>query len=1518
MGYTLDQLQSMGAKPVAAPQSGGKSYTLDQLKTMGAKPVSQSSQPPQSFGQKILGGAKATSDFLNRNVAQPFVNIAAIPVQLGSKLAGGPDPYANGALGGIDVSPVEKVGQKLGSAAEIASYAFPYGTVAKGATSLAKPILGKTLGKLAGNVASGVAGGYGVDVASNLAQGKENVFQPGMGTAIGGAIPVVPKVLGAAGRIAGESLGVSTGTGYGVIKEALAASTQGGERAKAFTDSLRGKVNPEQIVDEARQSLGDVIKQRTQKYAQSLAGLSTRTKKFDTTPVVEKFNSLLEDSGVTFKKNGAPDFSRSPGLGRFAKDFGDISKVLAGWGKKPGDLTITGIDKLKQTIDDFRYGSVDARKFDRFVTILRNEVKTLGKNEPGYQKMLSGYEQSTGLIKEISRGLSLGDKAYTDTAFRKLSSVLRTNNEFRKELLDELNKASGGYLTAKIAGQQLSEYLPRGLARQIEGFGALGAVASGGKPVFLTLLKLAALGSPRVVGELVNALGVSRNVFNGLLDHLGAKTAQFPGDKALQSIPKVLGGGPSTLGKPRSLTSTFTSKTLGGRIKDAVRNYVDNIQPGLSTKDVTGGGAAYNIGLTSVKGSLTTTTDHLATEADELFKKGDFIGAQEKYNQALKDGAENLNSAFKDSGIKIKPKGVGLGLYGAEPEPNYDMTALVPKGKEDLFHYILSDVAENNFHQYSMLTYRQAAHDVPFGVTDAAKGMSHEPAFRFTVQKPLTAEDVSKITEAANKSGIQALSVREGGTVIDTLHLSTYDNDYEKFGQNTIKFEKALNERGIVGQSEYTTQEARHVGSDPSEGHGAVSYKQFRDHFRTQNPGYFNTDQNFTSKVIAKLKNKQSVTKQEVEQLTKSQDVTPMERSVVLNALDDLQGTRFPTDKFAATVEGKSLPITVDESSHYADYGLNNVGLSRYAPDNAEPFGAKTLIFKSPVNHGVGGHFDEPTHIGHSRIYIDEERNFSGTPRPAKDVLEVRKVGEGEDAAYGLFKKAEPTSRGAIDTKNFKTQESAQSYLDILEDQKPSQIIGYGNEFQSDVFQKYSPEDLAIKTMGVDDGQLLKSNINKIQNEYESAARTARTDAQRENLGIADRHGEMSPQTISEQSDVSQKMHKKMVDLSDIRETKMKAAKAEVIRTLSDPHQKQFLHLAKNDRYQDVIFRQTLQKMKEKGVQKARIATPSTVAKIEGFVNEDDMAPYNQENGDRFERGADDLTHGDKIEYAGEDYMVVDTQAQGRGWGGPAPTNIVVAPTDKVRTFSWSEFVDGEADSAWDNAKADIEKVATKGGDITPEAAKQSLDDTAYYDQPGTKELFQNVVGSKQRMSLSEAEDWIRNYAKNEASIDTLEDAYGEDRVFTEQRGENPMIYVVDGDTETLGQPSSYSQNKSADDLACEIDPDMDSTPEEISRMKKVIDDEFDRTQATVLKKQVDLFTNSIKKLAREENLSVNKVDGRYGDSYWYEFPLTNIKRGLFGAIPLLHPSTLGPPDLGSRNTNGTRELPRVPRPLPR
>lgn len=547
MGYTLDQLEAMGAKPVTQPSapvsptpSGAKKkYTLQELQAAGAKPVTAPSPAPvpqKTFSEKAGGvldavfGAGKIGELIGTQIAKR----SSAGKELARQEAAGIAP--KGSMDETFKNPTAK--ELLGSTAQAALTFAPVGRAAQGIGAVGRLAgLGAKTSRAIGAIGAGAGTGYGYDVASGMAQGEENPLKPGLGTAIGAGIPLVGPAVRGVGRLAGETLGASTGTGFGSVRRGLEATSQGGKSAEAFRSAMRGNTTPEQIVDEARGALGQVIRNRSNSYRESLGKLKLNTKEYTKDalrPVVEAFNKQLDEFGVSFSGKGLPDFSRSPGLGRYEKDLMGISQVLKNWGSRPDDLTVVGIDKLKQVLDDFRIGSADSRKFDSFVTNLRNEAKKIIKNEPEYDKMVKDYESSTGLIKEIQRGLSLGDKAQADTAFRKLTGALRVNNEFRKQLIDELDSLTEGTLSAKVAGQQMSEILPRGLVRPIGGLaGAAGVLGGVG---IIPLLKVALLTSPRLVGELLSALGYGASKTKQIMKLIAPQGVKLPGDAVLDSI----------------------------------------------------------------------------------------------------------------------------------------------------------------------------------------------------------------------------------------------------------------------------------------------------------------------------------------------------------------------------------------------------------------------------------------------------------------------------------------------------------------------------------------------------------------------------------------------------------------------------------------------------------------------------------------------------------------------------------------------------------------------------------------------------------------------------------------------------------------------------------------------------------------------------------------------------------------------------------------------------------------------
>jgi len=392
--------------------------------------------------------------------------------------------------------------QKIGFGAEqIGEFFVPGGAVTKAGKAIGAAKTISRLGKIGGVVAR-VAPQVAADIGVAAAQTGGEADVAGTTGLVSAAVPAVGKVLGGAaklvGRGVGELAGKTTGAGYGAIKQAFRDSSP------EFVKALRGDVEATtaNILTQSRDALHSIADTMRTEYRSSLAKLKTVTKEADITDIRNKIPELLEGYGVKIKKGGAIDFSRSSIADKAEQRR--LKELLDGfneWGTRKGDLTPAGLDILKKRLDDFYSPSSQVRAF---VTSLRNSVKKkIESVVPEYEKMTKNYAETIGTIKEIEKGLSLKDGASSDTAIRKLTSVLRQNNEFRQALVQRLEQETGKNITGQIAGTALSPLAPRGIA------GALvGGVAAIPLLTFKTLVGLP-LASPRLVGELARVLGIA-------------------------------------------------------------------------------------------------------------------------------------------------------------------------------------------------------------------------------------------------------------------------------------------------------------------------------------------------------------------------------------------------------------------------------------------------------------------------------------------------------------------------------------------------------------------------------------------------------------------------------------------------------------------------------------------------------------------------------------------------------------------------------------------------------------------------------------------------------------------------------------------------------------------------------------------------------------------------------------------------------------------------------------------------
>ena len=336
-------------------------------------------------------------------------------------------------------------------------------------------------------VASGAIGG-------GAAAGAVNPESAATGAVIGGAIPGVVQGVKA---VAPSILGMTTGAGEEAIKGAYKAGKTGGATAKQFTANLRGEVPVDDVLQTVKDDLAAMTRAKQEQYRKGFAAISNDKSILSFNDIDSAFQSARQlgvgKSGLV-KNQGVMD--------QLAK----IADKVNEWKQADPALAHTpeGLDDLKQAIggllEKIPYSDATERKA---VGSIYQAIKdTISKQAPTYSKVMKDYHAASELSDEISRALSLGNKASADTAMRKLQSLMRnnvqTNYGNRIELARQLEEAGGKEFLPALAGQALNQWTPRGLQRAAALPTAYLGYGAGGLP--LAGLS-AATSSPRLVGE---------------------------------------------------------------------------------------------------------------------------------------------------------------------------------------------------------------------------------------------------------------------------------------------------------------------------------------------------------------------------------------------------------------------------------------------------------------------------------------------------------------------------------------------------------------------------------------------------------------------------------------------------------------------------------------------------------------------------------------------------------------------------------------------------------------------------------------------------------------------------------------------------------------------------------------------------------------------------------------------------------------------------------------------------------
>lgn len=303
--------------------------------------------------------------------------------------------------------------------------------------------------------------------------------------------------------------GALTGTGGDPLREAYLAGKTGGERAASFTDFMRGRGNPQTIIESVGNNLATLKDKRSQQYRAGMANIKTDAtvlKLDDIYDALDSAKSMAIFKGVV----------KNP---KAAAALEEVEKIVNEWAAKdPASFhTPEGLDALKQRIgaeiETIPYEQ--KRAYSAVNDIYKSVSSTISKQAPTYAKVMKNYSEAEELIREIQRTLSFNPTATVDTQLRKLTSVMRNNVNtsygYRGKLVDELEAAGPDTIKPQIAGMALETWTPRGLQGPLTGAGAAyNALTSGMDPVALAQSAgIMAATSPRLIAETAHAAGIS-------------------------------------------------------------------------------------------------------------------------------------------------------------------------------------------------------------------------------------------------------------------------------------------------------------------------------------------------------------------------------------------------------------------------------------------------------------------------------------------------------------------------------------------------------------------------------------------------------------------------------------------------------------------------------------------------------------------------------------------------------------------------------------------------------------------------------------------------------------------------------------------------------------------------------------------------------------------------------------------------------------------------------------------------
>ncbi len=489
LGHSTGMMQSFLSNPIVQGTGKVANAVLSPLEDTGVR-----------MGQGLARLTGAAAGAMGNTGLQQHIE---------DKLAQPMHNMTGGEVSPLSTDPSSAAKQIAGQSLIGGAMTTPVGGIGKGISGAIAPVAGK-LAPTIGAAAAGAATGYAFDQGQQMSQGKTPSGMPGLGTAVGGALPVAS---GFGGALLKHLTGFTSGAGSNVVQQAF---ENPGAVQKAINEYATTPEAKQTLVDRMKAGISSFLQDRSEQYGQTLGQLP---KNGDVQPWVDTLDSFTKNINK-FGGQVTPEGLQFTDTTLTKADQTNLQQaydVINGW----KDTSTAGMDKMRQAVgnlmDDFKLSGND--RANGVLSNVVNDLKTsVNSSAPGYNDMLSTYGKQTQLARDVMKELNLGSNARPSTQLNTIMGLLNKDPKVVEKVQNIMGEKSDQFMT-DLAGAVLSEWLPEGkLMNALRAGGELGAAglgfAAGGLPGAAAAVPGLASMSPRIVGE--SAIGAGALAKTGI------------------------------------------------------------------------------------------------------------------------------------------------------------------------------------------------------------------------------------------------------------------------------------------------------------------------------------------------------------------------------------------------------------------------------------------------------------------------------------------------------------------------------------------------------------------------------------------------------------------------------------------------------------------------------------------------------------------------------------------------------------------------------------------------------------------------------------------------------------------------------------------------------------------------------------------------------------------------------------------------------------------------------------------